>query len=371
VQVWAIFCNAAAGVPPLSTGSFNFWSQFSSSGTIVPALPAGSPWTSIGAPITLQPVNAFNPQVTSWNWTAPTLSPGDSGHYCVMAFVHSASSPLSLSVSGGDEATVASIQVGQKNLHIGPPLPASPGPGMAGAGGRPPGGAPRGALAGAPGGRPFSEVVDFWNPTAATREATLVFDLRMLHKSIRPTLYFTKLDTVLPMLHAVTGYTKLISEPKLHIGLVEEVWRFLDRIEDSLENAVRAFFGLGHENDPEYVPVHLPPSFEPVGWIGNRSSVIEVRGVRIPPGERVRALLNLETAGVLPLGATFRIDVQQVVAGSLAGGSSYAVRVAGIAKAPPSLEPSDDQIVSDAGRFIQPWLLNAWQARQKQQGRQL
>jgi hypothetical protein len=108
-----------------------------------------------------------------------------------------------------------------------------------------------------------------------------------------------------------------------------------------------------------------------VGWIGNRSSVIEVRGVRIPPGERVRALLNLETAGVLPLGATFRIDVQQVVAGSLAGGSSYAVRVAGIAKAPPSLEPSDDQIVSDAGRFIQPWLLNAWQARQKQQGRQL
>lgn len=364
VQVWAIYCNAAAGVPALSTGSFNFWSQFKSNGTIAPALPAGSPWTSIGAPVSLQPVDAFNAQVASWNWTAPTLGPGDSGHYCVMAFVHSQSSPLSLNVSGGDAATIASLQVGQKNLHIGPPLPAMPGPGMAR---REPGSIVRIAA----GERPFTEVVDFWNSTTATREASLVFDLRALHKNIRPTLYFTKLDTAFPMLHAVSGYTKVVGRQKERLDLLQELFRFLHRVEECVEDALLAFFGLGHESEPDGAHVDLPPDFLPVGWIGKHSSVVEVKGVRIPPGQRVRALLNLESAGSLPPGATYRIDVQQVVAGSLVGGSTYVVPVAGTAKAPSSFEPSDDQIISDAGRFMQPWLMNAWQARQKQQGRQL
>ena len=351
VSVWAIACNASAGVPPLSTATFDFWSQFHSTGAIIPALPPGSGWTSIGAPVPIQPVSAPQPQVASWNWAAPTLGPGDSGHYCVMAFVHSAASPLSLTVSGGDEATVASVQVGQKNLHIGAALPASPGPGRGGDGG------------GAGGsGRPFSESVDFWNPTAAVREATLVFDLRGLHPNIRPTLFFTRLDTVLPMPQAVSGYTKIVSEPHL-LGAL------LDRVEDDIEDLLRRLLGLGHEWDPDDVPTDLPPGFEPVGWIGKRSSIIEVRGVRIPPGARVRALLNLETAGPLAPGAVFRAEVQQTVGGALAGGSTFVVRVAGTATPPPSLEPSDDVIVSDAGRFIQPWLQAGWQSRQKQQGR--
>jgi hypothetical protein len=362
VSVWAIACNASAGVPPLSTATFDFWSQFHSTGAIIPALPPGSPWTSIGPPVPIQPIDAFQPQVASWNWTAPTLGPGDSGHYCVMAFVHSATSQLSLSVSGGDAATVASAQVGQKNLHIGPPLPASPGPG--GDGGR--GGVPRG-------GAPFSEVVDFWNPTTADREATLVFDLRAVHQNIRPTLFFTKLDTVLPMPQAVSGYTKIISDPLLHAGLLghllDEGLRAADRAEDRIEDALRCLFGLGHEHDPDDIPIDLPPHFEPVGWICKRASVIEVKGVRIPPGARVRALLNLETAGPLATGATYRAEVQQTVGGVLAGGSTFVVRVAGTAKAPPSLAPSDDLIVSDSGRYIQPWLHAAWQERQKQQGR--
>jgi len=364
VKVWAIACNASAGVPPLSTTTFNFWSQFHSNGSIVPALPPGSAWISIGAPVSIQPVDAFHPQVASWNWTAPTLGPGDSGHYCVMAFVHSAASPLSLSVSGGDEATVASVQVGQKNLQIGPPLPASPRPG--GGGGRGGGG---------PGRRPFSEVVDFWNPTATMREATLVFDLRALHPNVRPTLLFTKLDTVLPLPQAVSGYTKIVSEPTLHAGLLgrllDEALRAVDRVEDRVENALRSFFGVGHENDPDDIPIDVPPGFVPVGWIGKRASTLEVRGVRIPPGARVRALLNLETAGPLEPGATYRVEVQQTVSGRLVGGSTFVVCVTGTAKAPPSLSPSDDVIVSDAGRFIQPWLRAAWQSRQKQQGKLL
>jgi hypothetical protein len=318
VNVWAIACNASAGVPPLSTATFDFWSQFHSNGAIIPALPSGSPWTSVGTPVTIQPVDAYTPQVASWNWTAPTLGPGDVGHYCIMAFVHSADSPLSLSVSGGDAATVASVQVGQKNLHIGPPLPASPGP--------------HGSGRGAPGGRPFTESVDFWNPTTAMRQATLVFDLRRLHPNILATLFFTKLDTTLPMPQAVTGYTKIVADPLQHAGhfghLLEAALRAADRVEDRAEDAVRRFFGLGHEHDPDDMPTDLPPGFEPVGWIGQRSSVIEVRGVRIPPGERVRALLHLQTAGPLPPGAIYRAEVQQAVSGQLAGGSTFVVPVA-------------------------------------------
>jgi len=362
LNVWAIACNASAGVPPLSTATFNFWSQFYSSGAIIPALPPDSPWLSIGAPVPVQPIDAFHPQVVSWNWAAPTLDPGDGGHYCVMAFVHSAASPLSLSVTGGDEATVASLQVGQKNMHIGPPLPASPSPGGGGRGG-----------GGSPGRRPFIEVVDFWNPTTTIREATLLFDLRAVHPNVRPTLFFTKLDTVLPMPQAVSGYTKIVSDPLLHAGLLghllDKALRAADRVEDRVEDALRNFFGLGYENDPDDIPIDLPPGFELVGWIGKRASIIEVKGVRIPPGARVRALLNLETAGPLPPGATYRAEVQQTAAGLLAGGSTFLVGVAGTAKAPPSLAPSDDLIVSDAGRFIQPWLRTAWQLRQKQQGR--
>jgi hypothetical protein len=91
--------------------------------------------------------------------------------------------------------------------------------------------------------------------------------------------------------------------------------------------------------------------------------------VRIPPGARVRALLNLENAGPLPPGKVYRVEVQQTVAGKIVGGSTFVVSVTGTAKAPPSLEPSDDLVVSDAGRFIQPWLRSAWLSRQKQEGR--
>jgi hypothetical protein len=216
--------------------------------------------------------------VASWSWTAPTLGTGDAGHYCIMAFVHSAANPLSLSVTGGYEATVASVQVGQKNLHI-----------VALSGGQ-------GQGRRVPGGRRVLESVDFWNPTTAAREATLVFDLRGLHRNILPTLFFTPLDTTLPMPQAVTGYTRIVSDPLQEFGPVgrwlDDALRAADRVEDRIEDAVRCFFGLGHEHDPDDALIDLPPGFEPVGWIGQRSSLIEVRSVRIPPGGRVRALFT-------------------------------------------------------------------------------
>ncbi len=128
VHVWAIFCNASAGVPglnvsPALNNTFAFWSQFNpATGQIIPNLPADSPWRSVGPPQTLSGIDAANPKVASWSWTVPTLASGDPGHYCMVAFVHSAASPINETSINVDEMTPRNRQVGQKNLHIGPPL---------------------------------------------------------------------------------------------------------------------------------------------------------------------------------------------------------------------------------------------------------
>jgi hypothetical protein len=139
VRVWAIYCNAAAGVPSLSASAslgnaFPFWSQFTVTGQIVPALPADSPWRSVGPPQALSGIVASTPKVASWFWTVPTLPSGDSGHYCMAVFIHSATSPIGETSLSVDELAQRSRQVGQKNLHVGPPLPPSP-PGGGGGGG--------------------------------------------------------------------------------------------------------------------------------------------------------------------------------------------------------------------------------------------
>jgi hypothetical protein len=368
VQVWAIVCNASAGVPALSSGSFDFWSQFHSTGAIIPALPPGGPWSSVGNPIVLQPVDAAHPQIASWQWSAPIVGPGDSGHYCIMTFVHSAASPLSLTTSSGDDATVESVQVGQKNLHIGPPLPPTPKPG-GGAGG--PGGRP--------GARPFSEVIEFHNPEVAPRLATLVFDFRLLHPNIQPTLFFPPLTTTVPMLAAVTGYTKLVKAEDSPSGVFgkllqegRELLGELDRIEDAIEDRLRVWFGWGHEHDPDDDwKIDVPSGFDPVGWVAQRSGILEVRGVSIAAGEHTKALISLAATGPLPHGERFQFEVQQVVGGRVVGGSTYIVPVAGRPKLPISLAPSDDNIVyvAEGERYMQPWLAQAWLDREKQQGR--
>ncbi|HEV3198644.1 MAG TPA: hypothetical protein VGZ73_12065 [Bryobacteraceae bacterium] len=171
VHVWTVFANASAGLPglnvsPSTSNTFNFWSQFLSSGQIIPNLPADSPWKSMGSPITLTGITAPSPQVATWNWTIPTLASGESGHFCVATFIHSASSPLVETSQNLDEVTPRQRQVGQKNVHIGPPLPPSPSPGGGGTGGG----------SGVPGPGVMGELIEFHNPTDAVRLASLIFD---------------------------------------------------------------------------------------------------------------------------------------------------------------------------------------------------
>src|SRR5690348_5533470 len=145
VLVWVLFCKAAAGVPALSASpsvqnNFRFWEMFPAAGQIIPQLlPADSPWQPIGRPQSLPPgIDPVHPKVASWQWTVPTLPSGDPGHYCLVAFVHSADSPIQESSFDVDGFVTSNRQVGQKNVHMGPALapnadPVSPG-GAVGAG---------------------------------------------------------------------------------------------------------------------------------------------------------------------------------------------------------------------------------------------
>lgn len=128
VYVWAIFCNAAAGVPSLNARSdmpenntFDFWNEIfrSSPGRISHTnLPSHSRWRSIGEPRRLTGITADNPKVASWKWRIPELSAGSRGHYCVVAFVHSSSNPIRETDTDLGVIVGRNSQIAQKNLHI-------------------------------------------------------------------------------------------------------------------------------------------------------------------------------------------------------------------------------------------------------------
>jgi hypothetical protein len=170
VWVWAIFCAGAAGVAALNAdppnNNFAFWSQFHADGTIVPNLPAGSPWTSLGAPVQLTGVVAGSSEVAWWNWQIPVAQDGN--HHCLVAFVNCANAPLSSTSYDVDSIVVGNRQVAQKNLTLvaaGGPIAPPKGPR------RPP--APPGKI-----------VILFNNPTSRTRVTSWHFDLRALDAAI-------------------------------------------------------------------------------------------------------------------------------------------------------------------------------------------
>jgi uncharacterized membrane protein YgcG len=362
VRVWAVYCNASAGVPALSASpsagnAFPFWNQFLVTGQIIPTLPADSPWKPIGPPQTLSGIDAAHPKVASWTWTAPTLPSGDPGHFCVAAFVHNSGSPINETSFNVDEMTPRNKQVGQKNLHIGPPLPATPdgggGGGGSGGGGSGGGGSGSGVGAGgAPGAgrRRMREYVEFHNPTSAPRQATLVLDLRGLPPEIRASFVLTPIDTAQPLPTSITG----IHQPQHHYhGLLGGVARWADRIEDEIEETAGALLArlgdltedLGRrleELPPEKRETRRrhQPRFDPTVYTALPSSLVEVKDVRLAAGASAAALLSIENRGSLPHGSEYTFHVQQVVGGHIAGGSAYTVRIAGPKTAHPFIAPS-------------------------------
>lgn len=321
VNVWAIYASAAAGVPGLNDSlsmgnNFPFWSQFQASGAIVPNLPSDSPWTSVGAPVTLSDIDVAHPQVASWNWTVPLLTSGDPGHYCIVVFIHSAANPVSETTNYNvDSITPNNPQIGQKNLHIGPPL--------AGPGEPVPGGQMR-----------MREYIEFHNPGPEARIADLVFDLRPLPPQLQMWLRLSELETEAPLDKSITGiaaihHPGLAQEAKALLlagvergeEILEWLERWLDRVEDRLE---------GEEDDDRRARPRRHPelSFAPAIYRARPAALVAVRGVRLPVHGVGAALMVIDNTGELPPGSDYRFQVQQVIRGRVIGGSTYVVRIA-------------------------------------------
>ncbi len=330
VSVWAIYSNAGAGLQALSKSpssgdNFPFWSQFQATGEIVPALPPDSPWRSIGPPIVLGPIDVAHPQVASWQWTVPTLASGDPGHYCVVAFVHHSASPVNGSSYDVDAETPVNKQVGQKNLHIGPPLEAGGG-GGGGAPGSGGGGSPRGGT----GGRPMMrEYIEFNNPTATMREATFLIRAKALPPELRLSFMLSQVQTVQPLPASITGVASPTGarSPGRQPGLDDPLLRILDRIEDEIEEIAEQLTAcLKHWDRGAPSPGGTPGASV---YTALPSTDVTITGVLLPPHGAAAMAFAVESRGPLPPGSRYNVHVQQVVGGRVVGGSAYVVRIAG------------------------------------------
>jgi hypothetical protein len=382
VRVWVIYCNASGGLPGLnvspSTGdAFAFWSQFTVTGQIIPNLPADSPWKSVGAPQILNDLDAANPKVGSWPWTIPTLSSGDTGHFCMVAFIHSATSPINESSMNVDELTPRNKQVGQKNLHIGPPLPPSPSPGGGGGGGGP-GGVPASPL--------MREYIEFHNPSSAPREASLVFDLRALPPQIALSFRLTKVATAAPLGTSLSGVASVrpLSLRDRLMNAFGHVFRCLGRF--------LAWLGCWVENFGRWLlnvplrPCRRPPEialpkFAPEIYEASPSSLVEVRGVKLPAFGSCAALLAIRNTGTLESGSEYTFQVQQRVNDQLVGGSTYVVRIAGEKRVKPRVTVDAHRTDLDLAKlqriereaeplkYVPPWAKKIVEKRETEQGR--
>lgn len=385
VRAWAIYCNAAAGVPALNVSpslgnAFPFWSQFTVTGDIVPALPVDSPWRSVGSPRTLSGLDASHPQVASWEWTVPLLPSGDPGHYCMVVFLHSAARPIYEASFDVDEMTPRNRQVGQKNLHIGPPLPA----GGEGGGGAPGGGGPGGQ----PGARVMEEIVEFHNPGAAPRQADLIFDLTALPSPVEVSFQLTAVDTAAPLAESIDGVAR-----HKRVGVAARLWRTFASFFRWLGRLVQ-WLGCWLENLGRWLagmplrrcrvrPEGRVPRFEDTVYEAAPSARVEVRGVRLPAYGSAAARLSIRNRGALEPGSAHAFEVQQVVGGRVVGGSTYVMRAAGLRKLhppevfPPLLETRDPaeveriELEAEEQRYVPPWARDLIEERERELGRKL
>lgn len=366
VRVWAVYCRAASPLPlfsqsPSQGNAFAFWDQFEVDGTITPNLPADSPWKSVGGPITLNGIDDANPQVASWNWAVPTLPTGDPGHYCMAVLVHSGLSGVGETTRMQiDEIAPTNRQVGQRNVHIGPPLPPSP---VSEARGSPGSGA---------GGRAMEEYVEFHNPTRNQRKSDLLLDLRGLPPALGVTFRLSETGGT-AALEGIDGVAASRTEA------VPDRWRrgvrrststgllaLLKRLLCLLLNFVRRLFGRHPRPCGAGDGRPLPP-LQPTVYEADPGALVRIRGVEIPPLEFCAALLRVEVHSPLEPGSGYRFEVQQEVQERVIGGCTYIVSIGGEPKERPApfFAPSHDPDLTpeerkelgghdEPGRFVPP-----------------
>jgi hypothetical protein len=192
VWVWAIWCRPSGGVPSLATNPsmgnmFDFWGQFHVNGTINPNLPMDSPWNSVGPPVVLSGLDVWHPQVATFpDWQVPALAPGDNGHYCMVAFVHSQANKINESSSSVDAIATSNPQVAQKNLHVSTMLP----------------------MERIRGGFGLREYIEFHARGLEESLADLVFDFSDLPEGLQAAVQLTHLQTEGGLEKAIAGATR-------------------------------------------------------------------------------------------------------------------------------------------------------------------
>jgi photosystem II stability/assembly factor-like uncharacterized protein len=373
VYVWAIYCNAAAGVPSLSKSvsngnNFQFWDQFVSPGAIIPNLPADSPWKALGDPVVLDGLDVFNPQVASWKWKIPTLATGDPGHYCIVVFVHGGACPINKTGYNVDYICPINRQIGQKNLHISPPLSSG---GSGGGGGASPS-APQPQM---------KEYVEFHNSEKEARIADLFFDFSNLPPELAVTLQLTHLTTRLPLEMAMNGI-KNKRRAKNHEKILprseptsKNVLGHLGKALRDLINWVLRLFGA-KPGDRRYTPKIAIPKFVDIIYEVKPRAQVTVRDVQFDPFGMVAAYIRIRNTGFLPKGERYQFEVQQLIDGEPVGGSTYIVVIEGDPELPPlqqfpfimmDKDPIDWSRIeweSKEDKYIPPWAVDIVKRRE-------
>ena len=306
VNVWAVWCRPAGVVPSLAQSPthgnmYDFWSQFHADGSIQPSLPSDSPWTPVGAPAPLDAIDAATPRVATFaNWTVPTLLPGDPGHYCVVAFVHSQLQPINETNTSVDAIAVSNPQVAQKNLHVTTLLPIM-------------------LLHGTFGMR---ELIEFHAPGAQQGLVDLVFDLSTLPSAMHGVVMLTRLDTHRELSKSVSG--AVVGEAgtgRSRPAAVEAATHFLN------EWAVR-FEEAAEREDRDRDRDDRLPRFTPSVFHIEPSARFELSGVRLHPGRPATSIFAITTTDRSLIESDHTFRVYQRAGKRILGGSTYVIRAA-------------------------------------------
>jgi hypothetical protein len=186
---------------------------------------------------------------------------------------------------------------------------------------------------------------------------TLVFDLRPLPPELHVLLRLRELQTVLPLEESLTGiaathHSGLGDRAKkvllAGVELSEEILHWLDRWLDRFEEELG---GEAGDEDDQRKPKRRPVlRFTPPVYRAKASSVVAVKGVRLPAHGSGAALLVIGNGGSLPPGREYRFQVQQLVERRVVGGCTYVVRMGGRPTLPPPIVAPSHQIDPKTGR---------------------
>jgi hypothetical protein len=303
VSVWALWCRPAGVVPSLAASpsmgnAYDFWGQFHLDGSIHPGLPVDSPWKPVGPPTSVSSLDASHPQIATFpSWMVPTLAPGDTGHYCIAAFVHGQANPINETNTSVDAIATTNPQVAQKNLHITVMMPM--GYDFAGYG--------------------LREYLEFHLADGEDSIVDLVFDFSELPKGLRGAVQLSRLETEATLARAITGVARRYAGEGNGQAPSGVRWLRLwgDRLQDATKHDDR-------DRDPD--DVGLVPRLAPQIYAVKPAGILTVNGVRMKPNQRAAAILAITVASRRALTQDYRFRVLQRVAGRVVGGSTYWIR---------------------------------------------